>query len=233
MFEGCTPLLPFSGLAHFLRPLEQFRFNDSQLRALCFNFSVDQITGIALVPNHADDADIGNVFAVAAHDIVLTEVMAQALCSIAFINVFLEDQADNGRFMLVDFQIVHFLVTFIHPAMFYTAVAKSNNPACVVSFLSQLFHPGPGSDGGLDAFSRCLPVPDVVHQLVNMAVKPLLTFLGAPHLDALLDEPFHHKRRFIITAAQTVVSSEIRPIRSNMNTNRISNSPAMAAFWIC
>ena len=30
-----------------------------------------------------------------------------------------------------------------------------------------------------------------------MVVKPLLTLLGAPDPDAVLDEPFHHKGRFV------------------------------------
>lgn len=37
-----------------------------------------------------------------------------------------------------------------------------------------------------------------------MIVKPLLSLHGAPNLDAVLHEPFHHKGRFIVPAAQAV-----------------------------
>ena len=57
---------------------------------------------------------------------------------------------------------------------------------------------------GFQALAGCLPVADVVHQLVHMAVKPLLALHAAPDLDAALDEPFHHEGRFIVPAAQAV-----------------------------
>jgi hypothetical protein len=37
-----------------------------------------------------------------------------------------------------------------------------------------------------------------------MVVEPLLALYGAPNLYAVLDEPFHHKGRFIVLAAQAV-----------------------------
>lgn len=37
-----------------------------------------------------------------------------------------------------------------------------------------------------------------------MVVKPLLAFLGAPNLDAVVDEPFHDEGRFVIAPAKAV-----------------------------
>ena len=37
-----------------------------------------------------------------------------------------------------------------------------------------------------------------------MGIKPLLSFLGAPHLNAVFDKPLHNKRRFILSAPQSV-----------------------------
>ena len=37
-----------------------------------------------------------------------------------------------------------------------------------------------------------------------MGVKPLLAFLGTPHFNTVFDKPFYNKRRFVLSAAQTV-----------------------------
>ena len=54
------------------------------------------------------------------------------------------------------------------------------------------------------ALPRRLPEADVVHQLVAVALDPLLAFVGAPHFNTMLDEPFQHKRRFALDAPQPV-----------------------------
>lgn len=37
-----------------------------------------------------------------------------------------------------------------------------------------------------------------------MRIETLLAFLGAPDLNAVPGEPFHHERRFVLAASQTV-----------------------------
>ena len=73
-----------------------------------------------------------------------------------------------------------------------------------MSLLRQLLHSGLGADRGFDAFTGRLPVTDVIQQLVHMGIKPLLSFLCAPHLNAVFDKPLHNKRRFILSAPQSV-----------------------------
>ena len=83
-------------------------------------------------------------------------------------------------------------------------ITKWNTAAGKMTFLCQLLHSGLGADRGFDAFTGCLPVTDVIQQLVHMGIKPLLSFLGAPHLNAVFDKPLHNKRRFVLSAPQSV-----------------------------
>ena len=46
-----------------------------------------------------------------------------------------------------------------------------------------------------------------------MAVKPLLTFFGAPYLDSVIDKPLYHKGRFVIFAAQPVKHKDQQDIK--------------------
>ena len=63
-------------------------------------------------------------------------------------------------------------------------------PGCHAKGLSdQLFVPRVDLCCDLFGFTGCLPESEVIHQLINMAVKPLLTLLCAPDLDALLNKP--------------------------------------------
>ena len=130
--------------------------------------------------------------------------MAQLLCAVALINVLVENQPDDLSFRFINHKIADLLILLVHPTKADTLVAKSHGAACIVAFPGELFQPCPGTDGGFQALAGCLPVADVVHQLVHMGVKSLLSFVHAPDLDALLGEPLHNKGRFIVTATETV-----------------------------
>ena len=84
------------------------------------------------------------------------------------------------------------------------SVAKGNHSASEAALFRQLFHAGFGTHRGLDAFPGCLPIANVVQQFINVGVKPLLAFLGTPHFNTVFDKPFYNKRRFVLSAAQTV-----------------------------
>ena len=100
--------------------------------------------------------------------------------------------------------IIELPVLLSHPAMLHQLIAKGGASSTETPLLYDLGQPCFGSDRGLEALPRRLPIADVVHQLVHMVVEPLLSLLGTPHLDAVLDEPLHHKRRLILLAAQPV-----------------------------
>ena len=130
--------------------------------------------------------------------------MAQLLCAVALVNVLVENQPDDLSFRFINHKVADFLILLVHPTKADTLVAKRHGAACIVAFPGELFQPCPGTDRGFQTFAGCLPVADVVHQLVHMGVKSLLSFVHAPDFDALLREPFHDKGRFIITATETV-----------------------------
>ena len=61
-----------------------------------------------------------------------------------------------------------------------------------------------GQKSAFDALAGCLPVTDIVKQLVNVIVEPLLPLYGAPNFNAITDKPLYDKGRFVISAAETV-----------------------------
>ena len=63
---------------------------------------------------------------------------------------------------------------------------------------------GTNAQRRLFALSACLPESDVVEQLVHMSVKALLSLFDAPDLNAIFNEPLHHKGRFVLTSSETV-----------------------------
>lgn len=54
------------------------------------------------------------------------------------------------------------------------------------------------------AFPICLPETNIVQQFINVIVKSLLAFLGAPHLNAIFDKPFNYKWSFISNSSDAV-----------------------------
>ena len=89
------------------------------------------------------------------------------------------------------------MLALIHAPAFHKVIAIGGDAALKASILHKLPQGSFGTYGGFFAFTVRLPEPDVVGEFVGVVVKPLLALLGAPDPDAVLDEPFHHKGRFI------------------------------------
>lgn len=83
-------------------------------------------------------------------------------------------------------------------------VAERHGAAGVETRFRHLTEAGLDTDGGLDALAGGLPVANVVHQLVNVSVEPLLTLSGAPDLDAVADESLHNEGRLVVAASEAV-----------------------------
>ena len=122
------------------------------------------------------------------------KIPAKALRSIPFAEIFLKNQFHDLRFVRLDHKVAHILISLISASFMLQTITKWNTAAGKMTFLCQLLHSGLGADRGFDAFTGCLPVTDVIQQLVHMGIKPLLSFLGAPHLNAVFDKPLHNKR---------------------------------------
>lgn len=116
----------------------------------------------------------------------------------------IKDTTHSSGFQGVDLNIKQLAVLFAHASLLHQLIAIGRVTATKSSLHNDLPQTGLGTNRGLDAFAGRLPVTDVVQQLVHMVIKPLLAFLGAPNLDAVVDEPFHNERCFVIAPAKAV-----------------------------
>ena len=96
------------------------------------------------------------------------------------------------------------MVLFIEAPLLFQAVSIGNSATPEASFLHDLRQAGLRSHRGLETLSGCLPIADVVPQLVDVVIHLLLPFHCAPHFNAVADEPLHHERCFIIPPPQAV-----------------------------
>ena len=223
-------LLSAAGITQFLCTVEHFLFNDPQFRAFLLNVSVDKITGIALIPNHPNKSCSGDVFPISPHYMIFHKVVADSFHAVSFINILLKDQAHDCRFFLVNLQITDSLILFVQATFLDTLVTKCHRTASVVAFLRKLFYTGTSTDRSFDTFAGCLPVADVVHQLIDMRIKSLLTFVYAPDLDPLLREPFHDKGRFVVTPTQTVKHEHQQNIKLSGSSSLLKQLELIAVF---
>ena len=116
----------------------------------------------------------------------------------------MENPTDDRGLVLVDLEIKYLVSAFVDATLMDEAIAIMRCSPLEMSFLYKLFHPGSCSDGGLDALARCLPKPNVVEQLIDMGVKPLLAFFYAPHFDPLTDKPLHDEGGLVLFSADAV-----------------------------
>ena len=123
---------------------------------------------------------------------------------VSLIEIFLKNQLNDFRFVWVYNKVSYVLISLVRAALMLQSVAKRNHPTSEAAFFRQLFHAGFGTHRGLDAFPGCLPIANVVQQLVNMGIKPLLAFLDAPDFNTVFGEPFHNERCFVLSASQTI-----------------------------
>ena len=107
-------------------------------------------------------------------------------------------------FLRVDLKIFDRLVAFVDPSLVHCAVSIGHKAAGVVPTGDDLPDAVAGAHGRFFALPCRLPEADVVHQLVAVALDALLALMGAPHLNAVLDEPFQHKRRLALDTPQPV-----------------------------
>ena len=199
-------LLSATSIPQLLSLFKYFRLDDPQFRAFLFDVAVDEVAQIGFISHHPNQRRGRDVLAVPSHDVVLYKVVADSLYTVAFINVFLEYQTDDFCFFLVDFQLTDFLIFLVHATLFYTLVSESNRSTGIV------------------------PVSDIVHQLIDMGIKTLLTFIYAPDLDPLLREPFHDKGRFVVTPTQTVKHEHQQNIKLSGSSSLLKQLELIAVF---
>ena len=115
-----------------------------------------------------------------------------------------EDLLDNESLPVVYLKIEYFVPAFVYPSFVNKLIAVWCYATLEATFFHDLPHTCFCTYGRFNAFSRRLPEPDIVQQLVNMVFEALLPFFDAPYFNALLREPFDHKRCLVIFASNAI-----------------------------
>lgn len=195
------PLLP-----PLLDTLELLRRNDLQFgKYFQYAFTTSQHAGIGDIDENILNGGIVKRFTGAEVDEALLFERGGCLSSaVAVLVGQIKDTAHSGGLHGVDLNIKQLAVLFAHASLLHQLIAIGRVTATESTLHDDLPKPRLGTDRGFDTFAGRLPVTDVVQQLVHMVIKPLLTFLGTPDLNTVVDKPFHDEGRFVIAPAKAV-----------------------------
>lgn len=195
------PLLPA-----LLHTLELLRRDNLQVRKyLRDTLTASEYTGVSNIDENVLDGGVMEWLTRAeVEKALLFERSGGFSATVAVLVGQIENAAHSRGFHGVDLNIKQLTVLFAYAPLLYQLIAIGRVTATKSALHNDLPQTGLGTNGGLDAFAGRLPVTDVVQQLVHMVIKPLLAFLGAPNLDAVVDEPFHNERCFVIAPAKAV-----------------------------
>ena len=132
------------------------------------------------------------------------DICSDPLGPVAFVNIFIIHDTDNGGLGLIDRQGKDLMIALVDPPALYKVIAIRGNAAFETALLHKLAQGGFCADRGLFAFPVRLPETDIVRELVGMIVKALLALLCAPDLYTILGKPLHHKGGFVSDPPDTV-----------------------------
>lgn len=193
-------------LPAFLHTLELLRRDNLQVRKyLRDTLTASEYTGVSNIDEDVLDGGVMERLTRAEVDeALLFERSGGFSATVAVLVGQIENAAHSRGFHGVDLNIKQLTVLLAYAPLLYQLIAIGRVTATKSALHNDLPQTGLGTNGGLDAFAGRLPVTDVVQQLVHMVIKPLLAFLGAPDLDAVVDEPFHNEGCFVIAAAKAV-----------------------------
>ena len=177
-----------------VRPGEQLLIHDLQLLYKLRSGRLgDQIPGVALVADHPPDVHRLKPGPLPGAQAAVVQHPGHRVAAGSFVGHFFKDFAHPGGFIRVDLQVLHRLVALVYPALIDSPVSIRHEPTGKMPAGHDLPNAVAGADRGFLAFSCRLPKADVVHQLIAVALDPLLALVDAPHLDAMLDKPFQHR----------------------------------------
>jgi len=193
-------------LPAFLHTLELLRRDNLQVRKyLRDTLTASEYTGVSNIDENVLDGGVMERLTRAeVEKALLLECGRGFPPTIAVLIRQLENAAHSRGFHGVDLNIKQLTVLLAYAPLLHQLIAIGRVTTTKSALHDDLPQPGLGTNGGLDAFAGRLPVTDVVQQLVHMVIKPLLALLGAPNLDAVVDEPFHNEGCFIIAPAKAV-----------------------------
>jgi hypothetical protein len=144
------------------------------------------------------------VLSVTGLDAHLRQEIGDFESSIAGADAQVEHHAHDLCLIGIDFQLENLMLALIVCAAGYQVIAVRSGTAAEAAFLHHLPEGGLGTHGGFLALTVCLPEADVVGEAVNMRIDSLFTFIDAPDLNTVVDEPLDHEGRFFGSSANTV-----------------------------
>lgn len=193
-------------LPALLHPLELLRRDDLQIRKYLRDArTASEYAGVSDIDEDILNGGVMERFTSAEIEkALLFERGGCFSATVAVLVCQIEDAAHSGGFHGVDLNIKQLTVLLAHAPLLYQLIAIGRVTTTKSALHDDLSQSGLSTNGGLDTLTGCLPVTDVVQQLVHMVVKPLLAFLGTPDLNAVVDEPFHNEGCFVIAAAKAI-----------------------------
>ena len=156
------------------------------------------------MPNQAADIDRLELDPLPGAQAALIEHSGHRVAAGTLIGDLFKYLPHPGGFLRVDLQIFDRLVALVDAALVHGAVSVGHEATGIVPARDDLPDAVAGAHRRFFALPRRLPEADVVHQLVTVALDPLLALVGAPHFNAVLDKPFQHKRRLALDPPQPV-----------------------------
>ena len=194
-----TAVHPIVGLG------KQIVINDLQLRHI-FRLGGfgDDVAGVSLVPDQAADIDRLELGTLPGAEAALIEHPGHRVAAGTLVGDLFKYLPHPDGFLRVDLQILDRLVAFVDAALVYRTIPVWHEATGIVPARDDLADAVAGAHGCFFALPCRLPEADVVHQLVTVALDPLLALVGAPHFNAVLDKPFQHKRRLTLDPPQPV-----------------------------
>lgn len=178
--------------------LEQLRRDDLQVgQHLGAAVTAAKYASIGEVADDTPDAGVVSHLTRPCPIPELIQIGGDSLGSEALMHIFVEYDPHHSSLGFVDNQLINLMLALVEAATFYEIVAVWSKTAFETTVLDELTEGGFCADRSLFAFAVSLPEADIVGELVSMGIKTLLTLLGTPYPDAVLNKPLYHKGRFV------------------------------------
>ena len=188
-----------------LRQLEVLRRDDLQIRE-CFRLrtAAPKHAGVHDIMQNVTNGSFVPVLSVTGLDAHLRQEVGDFESAVAGANTQVEHHTHDLCLIGIDLQLENLMLALVVCAAGYQVIAVRGGTTTEAAFLHHLPEGGLGTHGGFLTLTVCLPEADVVGEAVNMRINPLFTFVDAPNLNAVVDEPLDYERRFFSSSANTV-----------------------------
>ena len=125
------------------------------------------------------------------------------MCPVALPDDQIKHFADDGGSFFINHQVEKRAIPFSDSALMNELISIRTCAPAPDPIFRHLLVCSFDTERSLFTFTARRPKSHVVHEAVNLIVKALLAFPGAPYFDSMLDKPFDQEGRFIFLTAQS------------------------------